>query len=621
RYELLLRRKDGRPIRVSIGATPIAQADGSHAGSLNVVNDITKRAQIEARETARARALYLIATGSSLPAVLNTIVLGVEAQHPHTMCSILLLDDSGTHVLLGAAPSLPSAYNNAIHGAPIGPRAGSCGTAAYTGKRVIVEDIDSDPLWEDYRDLARQAGLGSCWSEPIRGASGKILGTFALYHHTAHRPDDDDIETIAAAASLAAIAIERVNDRADLLALNANLEKEVIKRTTELAAAKERAEAASQAKSDFVSNISHEIRTPMHSIIGLTELIMATSLDNQQHEYLRKIDQAAQHLLGIDNNVLDFSRIEAGKLELDRQNFILASVFDNVRNQLGNTAANKGLALSLEISNDVPAMLFGDPLRLGQVLINYINNAIKFSDRGEIHASVRRISSDSRSCLLHFEVTDEGIGIEEKALEQLFESFQQADTSTTRRYGGTGLGLAISKKLVESMDGRVGAESTPGKGSRFWFTARLGLPDKRVLEKFQAENRAETNLADTRVLLVEDNEVNQVVTRELLSRVGVHVSTASNGRDALQKLEKGHYDAVLMDMQMPVMDGYEATQKIRNTPALADVVVIAMTANAGQEDRLAALNAGVNDFISKPIRAAMLYQILAQNMVSAQNRQ
>ena len=613
--ELRLCRKDGRPLLVKVGSTPLFDKGGNYTGSLGVLTDMTRRAQIEVREAARARALYLIATGAQLPAILDAIVLGVEAQHPQTLCSILLLDESGEHVLLGSAPHLPTFYNDAIHGAPIGPKAGSCGTAAYTGKRVIVENIQTDPLWEDYRPLAEKAGLGACWSEPIRDIKGKVLGTFAIYHRSPHHPDDEDIETISASASLAAIAIERSHDQEKVLELNADLEQKVRLRTMELNREKERAEAASRAKSEFVSNISHEIRTPMHSIQGLLELVGNTPLDQKQQDYLGKIDLAVQHLLGIINSVLDFSRIETGKFQLDRQHYSLRSVLNNVESQLATSASSKGLQLVFQVGEDVPDNLFGDPLRLGQVLINYIGNAIKFSDHGEIRVSAKLISRNERTCKLRFLVRDQGIGIRQEVQKHLFQPFEQADSSTTREYGGTGLGLAICRKIVEQTGGQVGVESEPGKGSEFWFTTRMGITDGKVpVPKDELASGEAEQLRGRRVLLVEDNEVNQMVAKELLSQVGVDVAVAGNGRQALEILAKEKFDVVLMDVQMPIMDGYEATRQIRNIPELQDTVVIAMTANAGREDKQAAFAAGVDDFVSKPIRAIRLYQALLKNM-------
>ncbi len=391
---------------------------------------------------------------------------------------------------------------------------------------------------------------------------------------------------------------------------------------TDLHQLKARADAASQAKTDFLSNMSHEIRTPMNSIIGMSYLALKQAAEPRQRDYLQKIHHSAQHLLGIINHILDFSKIEAGRVELELLDFTLDALMRNLASQLGEAAAARGLSLEFEIAPELQRPLRGDPLRLEQVLLNFTSNAIKFSERGTVLVRASVLRTLGAETLVRFEVRDRGIGIDAAELPKLFAPFHQADPSTTRRYGGTGLGLVISKQLAELMGGEVGVDSTPGEGSTFWFTARLASPAdaaaalRRAATPAGAATAGPGALAGSAILLVEDNAFNQQVAQELLEDAGARVTVAGNGSEALALMrERGPqapFDCVLMDVQMPVMDGFEATRRLRADAQLKDTRVIAMTANAGLEDQARCLAAGMDEFVTKPVAPETLIATVAR---------
>ena len=380
----------------------------------------------------------------------------------------------------------------------------------------------------------------------------------------------------------------------------------------QLRQALERAEAASRAKTMFLSNMSHEIRTPMNAILGLTHLLRRSITDPVQGERLRKVTDAADYLLRIINDILDLAKIESGRLRLETRDFSLAAMLSEVTALVSEQAREKGLELVVE-RGAAPDRLHGDATRLAQALLNLLGNAVKFTERGSVRLTVVVLEQTPPHLRLRFEVHDTGIGIEAAQLESLFTPFQQADGSTTRRFGGTGLGLSITKHIAELMDGEVGVESTPVAGSRFWFSARLQMQSTQAVVPATlngVDSLPAPTWSGVRVLLAEDNPVNQEVAVELLRTVGISPDVADDGVQAVAMARAGSYDLILMDVQMPRLDGIQATRELRNGPGGFTAPIVAMTADAFVEDRNACLAAGMNDHIAKPIEVSALYAVL-----------
>lgn len=380
---------------------------------------------------------------------------------------------------------------------------------------------------------------------------------------------------------------------------------------TELKSARLAADSANQSKSAFLANMSHEIRTPMNAILGIAHLLR---MQTERADHLVKIDNiisSGKHLIEIINNILDFSKIEAGRLKLEETAFLLSEPISLIHGMVAEQAEQKGLRLIKEIEPRLENLpLLGDPLHLAQIIINFLANAVKFTAHGSITLHVNIIAEDSDRVILRFEVRDTGIGIDKAHQHKLFNAFEQVESSTTRKYGGTGLGLAISKAIVTLMGGEIGVDSEIGKGSLFWFIAPFKRGNAENNKKEDELSAKGPKAKQSRILLVEDNEINQEVAQEILEDYGFLVDVANHGGEAVEKARHGCYNLILMDLQMPVMDGLEATRIIRQLPEYQSVPILAMTANVYEKDRINCKQAGMDDFTGKPFDPKELYNTI-----------
>ncbi|MFA9464756.1 MAG: response regulator [Velocimicrobium sp.] len=386
------------------------------------------------------------------------------------------------------------------------------------------------------------------------------------------------------------------------------LMEEIAEKNKELLIAKNIAEEAAKVKSDFLANMSHEIRTPMNAIMGMTYLIQKTNLTNKQKDYIDKIHRSSQHLLGVINDILDFSKIEAGKLDIEYTEFNLRRVLENLSDLIGDKCREKGLELVFDVDSEISYCLYGDQLRLSQILINYANNAVKFTEKGEIIVRIKMISREEENYFIRFEVKDTGIGLTDEQKDRLFQSFQQADTSTTRKYGGTGLGLAISKRLANLMGGEVGVDSEYGKGSTFWFTVML-----KAGSKIEDVVASDINIVGRRVLVVDDNEQARNILADMLTAMSLRVDKAESGQKAVEMtIDAGHrndfYEIIFMDMQMPEMNGIEAYTKIISLDIHDRPRCIMVTGYGREEIFHEADKAGIDLVLVKPVNPMVLYE-------------
>ena len=559
--------------------------------------EVTERKKKEKLIALTARISQLLTKGDTLKVMLQSISDILIAELNVVFTRIWIVDKTEDELVLQASSGLYTHIEGDHQILPIGGDS-KISRIVFEQSPCVSNNLQDSPYVSD-KEWAREQGLTSFAGMPMVVEERSVGAMVAFSREPI---DEDTVGTLLSVADSIAVAIER--NRA---------EEETISLLEETQAARKTAVEATQAKSEFLANMSHEIRTPMNAIMGMAHLAMKTDLTAKQYDYLQKVDISAKSLLGIINDILDFSKIEAGKLDLEAVDFQLEDTLDNISTLVGIKTQEKGLELLFKTDPSVPTALVGDPLRLGQILINLSNNALKFTDSGEIVVSTELIQKDDTRVTLKFSVQDTGIGMTAEQAAKLFQPFMQADSSTTRKYGGTGLGLTISKRLAEMMGGKIWVESEQGRGSTFSFTANFGLGKEKAKKRYKPASE----LRGMNVLVVDDNATSRDILQEMLESFTFEVTVAASGPEGITELENANenkpFELVIMDWQMPGMDGIEASKRIKSHKSLSKIPAIVMVTAYGREEVMQqAEQVGLEGFLLKPVNPSMLFDAIMQ---------
>ncbi len=604
---------------------------------VSTARDITQRKQEENRKQGQRDILASIIKSTPLNEIFELIIKSVEREEMGWLCSILLLDEDGKHLQSGAAPSLPDFYNQAIDGLEIGEKVGSCGAAAYLKKRVIAEDLLTHPNWIPFRELTQRAGLRSCWSEPILGDEGKVLGTFAMYNREPHTPQNEEIELLKSVVDIASLAITKNLNERHIQNIYAELETKVEERTAQLAKTNEElqlskieAEQANLAKSEFLSRMSHELRTPMNSILGFAQLMDLGELIPSHKKGVNQILKSGKHLLDLINEVLDLSRIESGKLSISLEPVALKGIISETMDFIHPLADKREINIEL-IDRPVNGLFVkADRQGLKQVLLNLINNAVKFNrEKGSVTIECIKIQDSSLKLgtdqsepetlnlkpetKIRISIIDTGKGIATKELHNLFKPFQRIGSEISE-IEGTGLGLAVAKKLVEAMDGSIGVESTPGVGSTFW----IELQQAAGQVDYHKQNGGLTKYANVgaqkkgTILYIEDNQSNIELVEQILGiyHPEIFLLTEKYGKLAVKHASEYKPDLILLDLDLPDIHGSKVIKFLKSEQTTKDIPVIIISADSMPKQINKLLKAGAKNYLTKPIDVIQFLKIV-----------